>query len=163
MTIKICLFSFSRASVLHTNKPGFFTEEKRQYYDTLNTQCASRENETERARKDDTEEQIRHFQNWESFWGRPGYGAPVRTRSGRVRTAVLGNPEIRFQENASVQKSIFNAIRYQSNPELKQQYQRDLGKEDKHFFPENVFWIKTPYSFLFRGANQTAQRDREGG
>ena len=22
------------------------------------------------------EEQRRHFQSWESFWGRPGYGAP---------------------------------------------------------------------------------------
>jgi len=21
-------------------------------------------------------EQMRHFENWETFWGRPGYGAP---------------------------------------------------------------------------------------
>ena len=60
-------------------------------------------------------------------FGRPGYGAPVRTKSGRVRTQIRGNPEIRFQNNESVQKTINNAIRYQSNPELKSQYHRDLG------------------------------------
>ena len=64
-------------------------------------------------------------------FGRPGYGAPVRTRSGRVRTAIRGNTEIRFQENPSVQKTIYNAIRYQSNPEFKAQYQRDLGEKGK--------------------------------
>lgn len=61
-------------------------------------------------------------------FGRPGCGAPVRTKSGRVRTTIIGAPEIRFQENESVKKSIFNSIRYQSNPETKAQYQRELGK-----------------------------------
>ena len=28
-------------------------------------------------------------------FGRPGYGAPVRTKSGRLRTSITGNPEIR--------------------------------------------------------------------
>eukprot|EP00094_Tigriopus_californicus_P007475 TCALIF_07197-PA protein Name:"Protein of unknown function" AED:0.23 eAED:0.23 QI:0/0.6/0.33/1/0.6/0.5/6/0/258 len=36
-------------------------------------------------------------------FGRPGCGAPVRTKSGRVRTTVIGAPEIRFQENESEQ------------------------------------------------------------
>ncbi|XP_059098913.1 uncharacterized protein LOC131893000 isoform X2 [Tigriopus californicus] len=62
-------------------------------------------------------------------FGRPGCGAPVRTKSGRVRTTVIGAPEIRFQENESVKKSIFNSIRYQSNPETKAQYQRELEEQ----------------------------------
>ena len=27
-------------------------------------------------READEEEQKRHFQSWETYWGRPGYGAP---------------------------------------------------------------------------------------
>ena len=29
-------------------------------------------------------------------FGRPGAGAPVRTKSGRLRSTVVGNPEIRW-------------------------------------------------------------------
>ena len=60
-------------------------------------------------------------------FGRPGCGAPVRTRSGRLRTILVGNPEIRFQNNESVQKTIYNTIRYQQNKEDQEQYKRDLG------------------------------------
>jgi len=60
-------------------------------------------------------------------FGRPGCGAPVRTRSGRLRTMMVGNPEIRFQNNESVQKTIYNTIRYQQNKEDQEQYKRDLG------------------------------------
>ena len=45
-------------------------------------------------------------------FGRPGCGAPQRTKSGRIRTAIFGNPEIRFQANESVKKTINNNIRY---------------------------------------------------
>ena len=75
-----------------------------------------------------------YFQDVLSF-GRPGCGAPVRTKSGRVRTAIRGNPEIRFQENESVQKTIYNSIRYQSNPDLKAVYHKELGKHINRFFP----------------------------
>ena len=61
-------------------------------------------------------------------FGRPGYGAPVRTKSGRIRTIIRGNPEIRFQDNSSVKKTINNSIRYQADPELKAQYHKDLGE-----------------------------------
>ena len=44
-------------------------------------------------------------------FGRPGCGAPQRTKSGRIRTAIFGNPEIRFQANESVKKTINNNIR----------------------------------------------------
>ena len=40
---------------------------------------------------------------------------------------MVGNPEIRFQNNESVQKTIYNTIRYQQNKEDQEQYKRDLG------------------------------------
>eukprot|EP00096_Caligus_rogercresseyi_P010933 TRINITY_DN4138_c0_g1_i2.p1 TRINITY_DN4138_c0_g1~~TRINITY_DN4138_c0_g1_i2.p1 ORF type:complete len:446 (-),score=86.16 TRINITY_DN4138_c0_g1_i2:459-1796(-) len=64
-------------------------------------------------------------------FGRPGYGAPVRTKSGRIRTAIVGNPEIRFQENEAVQKSIYNSIRYNSNREDKEHYSNILENQIK--------------------------------
>ena len=45
-------------------------------------------------------------------FGRPGCGAPARTKSGRIRTTLIGNPDIRFQANEGVQKSISNNIRW---------------------------------------------------
>ena len=64
-------------------------------------------------------------------FGRPGYGAPVRTNSGHLRTSVVGNPEIRFQDDKSVQKAIINNIRYTANREDKEHYQKQLGKFGK--------------------------------
>ena len=51
-------------------------------------------------------------------FGRPGCGAPQRTKSGRIRTAIFGNPEIRFQANESVKKTINNNIRSYIDLEL---------------------------------------------
>ena len=59
-------------------------------------------------------------------FGRPGYGAPVRTGSGRLVSEVRGNPEIRFQSN-QVQNSICNQIRYASSREEKAKYHSELG------------------------------------
>ena len=39
-------------------------------------------------------------------------GVPARTKSGRIRTTLIGNPDIRFQANEGVQKSISNNIRW---------------------------------------------------
>ena len=68
-------------------------------------------------------------------FGRPGYGAPVRTRSGHVKTAVMGNTEIRFQEDKSVQKAITNTIRYTRDWDSKAEYGRFLGKKSKIICP----------------------------
>ena len=67
------------------------------------------------------------FQDVLTF-GRPGYGAPVRTNSGHLRTSVLGNPEIRFQDDKSVQKAVTNNIRYSTPREDKEHYQKALGE-----------------------------------
>ena len=80
-------------------------------------------------------------------FGRPGCGAPVRTKSGRVRTMIRGNPEIRFQENESVQKTIYNSIRYQSNPDLKAVYHKELGTHTNR--PNLERDVRFPDSVLF--------------
>ncbi|XP_023345523.1 uncharacterized protein LOC111714611 isoform X2 [Eurytemora carolleeae] len=64
-------------------------------------------------------------------FGRPGCGAPVRTKSGRLKTIITGNPEIRFQNNESVQKTISNAIRYQTDRQEKSLYHRELDDQVK--------------------------------
>eukprot|EP00090_Calanus_glacialis_P013030 TRINITY_DN21643_c0_g1_i1.p1 TRINITY_DN21643_c0_g1~~TRINITY_DN21643_c0_g1_i1.p1 ORF type:complete len:462 (-),score=133.65 TRINITY_DN21643_c0_g1_i1:237-1583(-) len=60
------------------------------------------------------------------FFGRGGNGAPMRTNSGRLRSTVYANPEIRFQADESVQKSISNNIRYAVDKEDKSIYQQEL-------------------------------------
>jgi len=62
-------------------------------------------------------------------FGRSGAGAPVRGTDGQVRAVVMGNPEIRFQDNESVQRSIHNAIRYHADPQFKSQYHADLEQQ----------------------------------
>jgi len=62
-------------------------------------------------------------------FGRPGCGAPVRTKSGRIRTAITGNPEIRFQANESVQKTISNNIRYSADKDDKAIYHKELEEQ----------------------------------
>jgi len=59
-------------------------------------------------------------------FGRPGCGAPARTSSGRIRTTLIGNPELRFQPNEGVQKSIINNIRYTADRGTKEAYQNVL-------------------------------------
>ena len=48
----------------------------------------------EKTRRDDQEEQRRHFQSWESFWGRPGYGAPRANTQKENLMKILHYPEI---------------------------------------------------------------------
>ena len=41
---------------------------------------------------------------------------------------MIGNPEIRFQANESVQRSISNSIRYAADKQEKSEYHNQLGK-----------------------------------
>ena len=61
-------------------------------------------------------------------FGRGGHGAPLRTKSGRLKSTMIGNPEIRFQANESVQRSISNSIRYAADKQEKSEYHNQLGK-----------------------------------
>jgi len=62
-------------------------------------------------------------------FGRSGAGAPMRSKSGRIRTTIVGNPEIRFQANEGVQKSISNNIRYATDPNEKAVYHKELEEQ----------------------------------
>ena len=44
---------------------------------------------------------------------------------------MIGNPEIRFQANEGVQKSISNNIRYMADKEEKAQYHADLEQQER--------------------------------
>ena len=48
----------------------------RSYYDTLADQVTARDATKEERMRSDVSEQQRHFEAWDGFWGRPGYGAP---------------------------------------------------------------------------------------
>ena len=63
-----------------------FPEEKKQYYNTLNTQLVERVSHEKAKKVNDQEQQKRHFESWETFWGRPGAGAP---KEGRVQKENL--------------------------------------------------------------------------
>ena len=45
-----------------------------------------------------------------------------------IGTTLIGNPELRFQPNEGVQKSIINNIRYTADRGTKEAYQNVLGK-----------------------------------
>lgn len=62
-------------------------------------------------------------------FGRAGCGAPMRTKSGRLRTTITGNPEIRFQNNESVKKTISQNIRYARPRDEKSSYADDLEEQ----------------------------------
>ena len=55
-------------------------EEQKLYYQELAQQVSTRQNIKDQKQKADSEQQRLHFQQWDTFWGRPGYGAP---REGR--------------------------------------------------------------------------------
>jgi len=62
-------------------------------------------------------------------FGRDGSGAPVRTNSGKLRSTLRGNPDIRFQAHEGVQKSIYNQIRYAAPSDEKANYHSDLAEQ----------------------------------
>ncbi len=56
-------------------------EEQKQYYQELAQQISSRDSQNQQKAKADDEQQRLHFQQWDTFWGRPGYGAPREGRN----------------------------------------------------------------------------------
>ncbi|GAB6032015.1 hypothetical protein CHUAL_010389 [Chamberlinius hualienensis] len=59
-------------------------------------------------------------------FGRPGHGAPLTTKSGRVRAQISGDPVIRFQSNQNVHKSVENGIRYYRGRKDQDEYKNEL-------------------------------------
>ena len=65
-------YSFFRAELFSSHG----SENPRSYYDTLADQVTARDATKVERMKSDVSEQQRHFEAWDGFWGRPGYGAP---------------------------------------------------------------------------------------
>ena len=72
-----------KVSMLCLNFGAFFldsrmspSDDKKYYYGELANQV-NQKSQTQYAKaKMDEEQQMRHFQHWDTYWGRPGYGAP---------------------------------------------------------------------------------------
>ena len=54
----------------------FLSSPSTQYQSQLSGQVVARRAGEEREREVEQVQQQQHFQSWDSFWGRPGYGAP---------------------------------------------------------------------------------------
>ncbi|XP_067142979.1 uncharacterized protein [Centruroides vittatus] len=57
-------------------------------------------------------------------FGQPGAGAPNRTKSGKVKTQIAGDVDIRFQPAQAVKLSIENQLRYKNTD--KENYRNEL-------------------------------------
>ena len=53
---------------------------------------------------------------------------------------MIGNPEIRFQANESVQRSISNSIRYAADKQEKSEYHNQLGKMENMLDHDTSLW-----------------------
>ena len=60
----------------HRPQPWHLTGNKNHYSDQLSGQVSEKLSIGERGRELDDVQQRQHFESWESFWGRPGNGAP---------------------------------------------------------------------------------------
>jgi len=60
-------------------QPWHSAENKHQYWEQLTGQVDEKKEGGVRSRDVDREQQKQHFQSWETYWGRPGYGAPRDT------------------------------------------------------------------------------------
>ncbi|XP_069121605.1 uncharacterized protein [Argopecten irradians] len=68
------------------------------------------------------------FQFWDSF-GRPGHGAPLRTNSGNLKTQLVGDVIIRFQDRYV--RDVENYRRHERPPEEKKKYYEDLKQQEQ--------------------------------
>ena len=83
------------------------SENPRSYYDTLADQVTARDATKVERMKSDVSEQQRHFEAWDGFWGRPGYGAPKQQgldltlsflfTKGLTNISIAGEVQITFR------------------------------------------------------------------
>jgi len=60
--------------------------------------------------------------------GRPGGGAPVRSKSGKLKNARVEDPQLRFQWNNAVRKMVDIDLRYRAPLAEQRAYKEDLGR-----------------------------------
>ena len=59
--------------------PDIYQDNKSQYWDQLTGQVEEKKSKGKEGKVVDDAAQAEHFQVWDKFWGRPGYGAPRQT------------------------------------------------------------------------------------
>merc|ERR1711962_1303844 len=57
-------------------QPWHSAENKTQYWEQLTGQVNEKQGNQDMSKNVDREQQSQHFQSWETYWGRPGNGAP---------------------------------------------------------------------------------------
>lgn len=77
--VRLCSYSSPRNEFFHPIQPNEVAE-------TLSSQLREKEWLVRRQQESERIATERHFQTWESFWGRPGAGAPIPSA-----TKVLGS------------------------------------------------------------------------
>ncbi|KAG1650013.1 hypothetical protein GQR58_028463 [Nymphon striatum] len=119
------------------------------------------------------DEELDNKKNLLSF-GKPGNGAPNRTQSGRRVTQVQCDPNLRFQNNKDVRKSIENKIRYNTDQQAKKVYREDLDRmveykkavaKEKQNFEQESKVINDPEGFDYNPWGQgygKAEKDERG-
>ena len=68
-------------------------DNKQQYWEQLTGQVSEKENIGARGKQIDEQEQKQHFESWETFWGRPGNGAPRDSSQKENLMKMLHYPE----------------------------------------------------------------------
>lgn len=66
--------------------------------------------------------------------GRPGAGAPTRTKSGKLKNARVEDPQLRFQWHGPVRKMVDIDLRYRVPLAEQRAYREELGKHKNEFF-----------------------------
>ena len=74
-------------------QPWHSVENKQQYWDQLTGQVDEKKDMGCKGKVMDEQQQKEHFQSWETFWGRPGYGAPRDSAQKENLMKMLHYPE----------------------------------------------------------------------
>ncbi|XP_072173426.1 uncharacterized protein [Diadema setosum] len=60
-------------------------------------------------------------------FGKPGHGAPIRTDSGKVKTSIRANNDIRFRDGLGLRKQVENTVRYTNSKDFGDKVNEELG------------------------------------
>jgi len=83
----------TKLASLQGPQPWHSTDNKQQYWEQLTGQVSEKQNIGARGRQIDEQQQKQHFESWETFWGRPGNGAPRDSSQKENLMKMLHYPE----------------------------------------------------------------------
>ena len=74
-------------------QPWHSADNKQQYWEQLTGQVSEKQDIGARGRQMEEQAQKQHFESWETFWGRPGNGAPRDSSQKENLMKMLHYPE----------------------------------------------------------------------